>query len=164
MRLALYQPDIAQNAGTLLRMGACLGFGVDIIEPAGFRMTDAALRRAGMDYLDVGEWRRHVSWQAFDADRRGAGRRLILLSRHSATAYGSLAFDDRDTLLVGRESAGVPECVVDAADVCATIPMRPDMRSLNVAVAAAMVVGEAFRQLGWPDGTPGLAQGNGAAG
>ena len=148
MRLALYQPDIPQNTGTILRTAACLGVPVDLIEPAGFDITDRALRRAGLDYLAHVEIARHASFAAFDAGRRAQGRRLVLLTTRGETSYAAFAFAPGDTLLLGRESAGVPEAVHAAADARMRIPIRPGLRSLNVAVAAAMVLGEALRQAG----------------
>jgi len=150
MRLALYEPDIPQNAGALLRLGACLGVAVDIIEPCGFLFSDKGLRRAGMDYLEKADCRRHASWDAFCA-ARGAGR-LLLLTRHAALAYTDFAFAPDDVLLLGRESAGVPAHVHDAVGVRLAIPLKPGLRSLNVAQAGAMVLGEALRQTkGFPD-------------
>jgi len=146
MRIALYQPDIAQNTGTILRLAACLGIEAHIIGPAGFPTSDRAFRRAGMDYLDHVALVRHVSWADFEAWRRGAALRLVLLTTQADRSYVDHAFAIDDVLLLGRESAGVPEEVHDAADVRLAIPMRPGLRSLNVAVAAAMVVGEALRQ------------------
>jgi tRNA (cytidine/uridine-2'-O-)-methyltransferase len=145
IRLALYQPDIPQNAGALLRLGACLGVPVDIIEPCGFVIGERGFRRAGMDYLDAADWQRHASWQAFRS-RRPQGR-LVLLTTAAAERYDRFRFAAGDTLLVGRESAGVPADVHDAATARLRIPMRAGMRSLNVALAAAMAVGEALRQL-----------------
>ena len=150
MRLALYQPDIPQNTGTMLRLAACLGVPVDVIAPVGFDMTDRALKRAALDYLDHVEIERHASFAAFEAARRSRGSRLVLLTTHAETPYTSFAFQRHDTLLVGRESAGVPPSVHGAADVRIRIPMRAPLRSLNVAVAAAMVLGEALRQTGLP--------------
>lgn len=151
MRLALYQPDIPQNAGSLMRLGACLGVGIDVIEPCGFLLTDRNFRRAGMDYLKSADIRRHASWtrfrDGFSADR-GAGQRLVLLTTRGAMAYADFAFRASDTLLVGRESAGVPDEVHAAADARLVIPLQPGLRSLNVAQAAAMVLGEALRQTG----------------
>ena len=144
MRLALYQPDIPQNAGALLRLGACLGVGVDIIEPCGFLFNDRGLRRAGMDYLEHADYRRHESWLAFLAERP-AGR-IVLLSSKAARPYTDFAFAADDVILLGRESAGVPDEVRDAADAKLRIPLKPGLRSLNVALAAAMVLGEALRQ------------------
>ncbi|MFG1360298.1 tRNA (cytidine(34)-2'-O)-methyltransferase [Xanthobacter pseudotagetidis] len=148
MILALYCPDIAQNAGTTIRTGACLGVPVHIIEPAGFPVAAAAFRRAGMDYLDAAGFVRHASFDAFDAARRAEGRRLVLFTTTGAAAYTDFAFAPTDALLFGRESAGVPEAVHEAADARVTIPMRPGLRALNVAVSAAMGLGEALRQTG----------------
>jgi tRNA (cytidine/uridine-2'-O-)-methyltransferase len=148
MRLALYQPDIPQNAGTILRLGACLGVPVDIIGPTGFDMTDRALKRAALDYLAEVEIARHASFADFDAGRRRRGSRLVLLTTRADVAYTSFVFQPADTLLVGRESGGVAQAVHTAADARLRIPMRAGLRSLNVAVAAAMVIGEALRQTG----------------
>jgi tRNA (cytidine/uridine-2'-O-)-methyltransferase len=148
MRLALYQPDIAPNTGTMLRLAACLGVGVDVIAPTGFDMTDRALRRAGLDYLAHVEIVRHASFADFETARQRSGSRLVLLTTRAELSYTSFAFQASDTLLVGRESAGVPEPVHQAADARVRIPIRPDLRSLNVAVAAAMALGEALRQTG----------------
>src|SRR5262245_22334316 len=148
MRLALYQPDIAQNTGTMLRLAACLGVGVDVIAPTGFDMTDRALRRAGLDYLAHVEIARHASFAEFEAARQRSGSRLVLLTTRAETAYTSFTFQETDTLLLGRESAGVPEAVHAAADARLRIPMQEGLRSLNVAVAAAMALGEALRQTG----------------
>jgi len=147
MRLALFQPDIAQNTGAILRLGACLGVPVDIIGPCGFLFSEQGFRRAGMDYLERADWRRHASWEAFMTARAGEGAgRLVLLTSKAAVPYTGFAFAAGDTLLFGRESAGVPEIVHESADARLRIPMRPGLRSLNVAQAAAMVVGEALRQ------------------
>lgn len=143
MRLALYQPDIAQNAGAMLRLAACLGVPVDLIEPCGFVFGDAKLRRAGMDYLEHVDLIRHLSWAAFRPTIPG---RLVLLTTKASIVYTEAAFRPDDTLMVGRESAGVPDEVQEAADLRLRIPMRPGLRSLNVALAAAMVLGEALRQ------------------
>ena len=143
MRLALYQPDIPQNAGSLMRLGACLGVGIDIIEPCGFLLTDRNFRRAGMDYLAGADIARHASWARF---REGLTGRLVLLTTKAAIPYPDFAFLPGDTLMVGRESAGVPDDVHEAADARLVIPMRAGMRSLNVGHAAAMVLGEALRQ------------------
>ena len=148
MRLALYQPDIPQNAGTILRLAACLGVDVDIIEPAGFPVSDRAFRRAGMDYLDAVDVARHASWAAFEAWRRQDGARLLLATTKAKLSYVEFAFAPNDVLLFGRESAGVPGDVHEAADARLAVPMRPGLRSLNVAVAAAMMLGEALRQTG----------------
>ncbi|WP_062219302.1 tRNA (cytidine(34)-2'-O)-methyltransferase [Aureimonas sp. D3] len=147
LSLALYQPDIAGNTGTLLRLGACLGVDVEVIEPAGFDLSDRNLKRAGMDYLEMVRLVRHVDFDAFERARREAGRRMVLMTTHGATDYRDVAFGPDDVLLFGRESAGVPDRVHDLADIRAVIPMQPGARSLNLAVSAAMVVGEAMRQL-----------------
>lgn len=155
MQIALYQPDIPQNTGTILRLAACLGVAAHIIEPAGFPITDAAFRRAGMDYLDRVAIRRHVTFAAFDAWRRAEGHRLALLTTAGAVPYVDFAFRADDILLLGRESAGVPDTVHAAADARLAIPMQSGLRSLNVAVAASMVLGEALRQTGsFPARTP----------
>ena len=148
MRLALYEPDIPQNTGTLLRLAACLGVPVDLIGPAGFDMTDRAMRRAALDYLAHVEIARHASFAAFETARRSGGSRLVLLTTHAEAPYVDFAFRRDDTLLLGRESAGVPNTVHRLADARLRIPMRAGLRSLNVAVAAAMVLGEALRQTG----------------
>ena len=148
MRLALYQPDIAQNTGTMLRLAACLEVGVDVIAPTGFDMTDRALRRAGLDYLAHVEIVRHASFADFEAARQRSGSRLVLLTTRAELSYTSFVFKASDTLMVGRESAGVPEAIHEAADASLRIPIRPGLRSLNVAVAAAMALGEALRQCG----------------
>lgn len=146
LHIALYQPDIPGNAGAILRMAACLDLAVDIIEPAGFDMSDRALKRAGMDYLEMAALTRHVSWESFEAWRIGQGRRLVLFSTKAAASYTGFAFAPGDVLLFGRESAGVPDHVHDAADTRLTIPMRAGARSLNLALSAAMAAGEAIRQ------------------
>lgn len=148
MRLALYQPDIPQNAGTILRLAACLGVSVDMIGPAGFDMTDRALRRAGLDYLEHVAIDRHANFAEFQAARRTGGSRLVLLTTKGELSYTRFRYQPSDTLLLGRESAGVPPAVHAAAEVRVRIPLRPGLRSLNVAVAAAMVLGEALRQMG----------------
>ena len=144
--LALYQPDIPQNAGTMLRLCACLGLDAALIEPAGFPLSDRHFRRAGLDYLDLLRIDRHASWPAFEDWRATMGRRLALLSTSATTDYVDFAFQPGDIVMVGRESAGVPDEVRAAADAVLRIPMRRNLRSLNVAVAAAMVLGEALRQ------------------
>jgi tRNA (cytidine/uridine-2'-O-)-methyltransferase len=147
LMVALYQPDIPQNTGTILRMCACLGLTAAIIEPAGFLASDKHFRRAGMDYLAHVEIARYPHWEAFDRWRHMAHRRLILLTTKASLAYTAFHFLPGDVLLLGRESAGVPSEVHEAADVRLIVPLKPPMRSLNVAVAAAMVAGEATRQL-----------------
>jgi len=148
MRIALYEPDIPQNTGTILRLAACLGIEAHIIEPAGFATSERAFRRAGMDYLDQVTIVRHASFLAFEAWRAGVGARLILFSTSAGTSYLDHAFRRDDVLLFGRESSGVPDKVHAAADVRLVIPMREGLRSLNVAMAAAMAAGEALRQIG----------------
>ncbi|MHA6641691.1 tRNA (cytidine(34)-2'-O)-methyltransferase [Mesorhizobium sp. A623] len=146
-RIALYQPDIAGNTGTILRFTACMGLGVDIIEPAGFDLSDRNLKRAGMDYLEMAALTRHVDWSAFEQWRGRVGRRLVLLSTKATLAYTSFSFEPGDILLFGRESAGVPDHVHDAADASLTIPMVAGPRSINVALSVAMVAGEALHQI-----------------
>ncbi len=143
---ALFQPDIAANAATIMRLAACLGLKVRIIEPAGFTWSDSSLKRAGMDYLAKTELIRHRSWQDFRAAT--SGRRLVLLTTRATLPYTAVTFMAGDMLLLGRESAGVPQEVHATADIRVTIPMLPGLRSLNVAMACAMVTGEALRQLG----------------
>lgn len=147
-RIALYQPDIAGNTGTILRMGACLGIGVDLIEPAGFDISDRALKRAGMDYLEMAALTRHVDFDRFEQWRRSEGRRLVLMSTKATLPYTDFSFQTGDIVMVGRESAGVPDHVHDLADERLIIPMPGGGRSLNVALSAAMVAGEALRQIG----------------
>ena len=152
MRLALYQPDIPQNTGAMLRLAACFGLAVDVIEPCGFVFDDKRLRRVGMDYLGHVELKRHSSWASYLTWRKAAGGeagRLILLSTQATLPYAEAQYGPADSLLVGQESAGVPETVRDAADLAVRIPMRPGLRSLNVAMAAAIVAGEAIRQTGF---------------
>jgi tRNA (cytidine/uridine-2'-O-)-methyltransferase len=146
MRIALYEPDIPQNTGTILRLAACLGVEAHIIEPAGFPTSDRAFRRAGMDYLGQVSLVRHASWDAFEAWRRREGARLVLFTTGAGVSYLDHNFQREDVLLFGRESSGVPEKVHRAADARLVIPMREGLRSLNVAMACAMAVGEALRQ------------------
>ena len=148
MRIALYEPDIPQNTGTILRLCACLGLEAHIIEPTGFPVTDRAFRRAGMDYLDRVAITRHGSFQAFEDWRRAERLKLVLLTTAADTSYLDHAFRTDQVLLVGRESAGVPEAVHAAADVRLRIPIEEGLRSLNVAMAVALVAGEALRQTG----------------
>lgn len=149
LRIALYQPDIPGNTGTILRLAACLGLKVDIIEPAGFVLSDKNLRRAGMDYLASVAMTRHVNWESFDAWRSQEGRRLVLASTKAATPYTDFRFETNDILLFGRESAGVPDHVHDRSDARLIIPMVEGQRSINVAMSAAMMAGEAMRQIAW---------------
>jgi tRNA (cytidine/uridine-2'-O-)-methyltransferase len=148
MAIALYEPDIPQNTGTILRLCACLGIEAHIIGPAGFPTSDRAFRRAGMDYLDAVAIVRHASWRDFEVWRHSASHRLILFTTAAPLSYLDYQFRAEDILLFGRESAGVPEEVHAAADARLLIPMRPNLRSLNIAVAAAMAAGEALRQTG----------------
>ncbi len=144
--IALYEPDIPQNTGTILRLCACLGITAHLIEPAGFPVTDRAFRRAGMDYLDRVTIERHASWAAFDAWRRDNGLRLTLFTTRGAGSYLDHDYRPPQVLLFGRESAGVPDPVAQAADARLVIPMRADLRSLNVAMTVAMAAGEMLRQ------------------
>jgi len=150
MRIALFEPDIPQNTGTILRLAACLGVAVDIIEPTGFVMSDRALKRAGLDYLDKVEICRHRSFQHFHTNLiQNPHKRLVVLTTKAEVAYTDFDFSTHDTLLLGRESAGVPDHVHEIADARIVIPMCKNLRSINVAAAAAMVVGEALRQTRW---------------
>lgn len=146
LRIALYQPDIPGNTGTILRLAACLGLSVDIIEPAGFDLSDRNLKRAGMDYIASVTLTRHISWERFETWRAGTGRRLVLASTKAAEPYTQFGFRPDDILLFGRESSGVPDHVHDRADGRILIPMASGQRSLNIAMATAMIVGEAMRQ------------------
>jgi len=149
MRIALIQPEIPQNTGAVLRLAACLGVGVDIVEPCGFVWSDTRLRRAGMDYLDRIAIRRHPSWERFVSAREG---RLVLLTTKGTASYTSISFRTTDTLVLGNESSGAPTEVHAAADLRVAVPMAAGMRSLNMAMAAAIVLGEALRQTdGFPD-------------
>lgn len=146
--LALYQPDIAQNTGTMLRLGACLGVHVHIIHPTGFPFSARTLKRGALDYLEYAEFTEHLSWSHFHDWRMDSGRRLVLLTTKAATSIYGTSYAPDDILLMGRESSGVPDAVAEAADLRVRIPMRQAMRSLNVAVAASLVLGEALRQTG----------------
>ena len=149
MRLALFQPDIPQNTGTLLRLGACLDLPIDIIEPCGFMFNEKAMRRAGMDYLDMVSYRRHDSWEDFlkyRAEHPDEYGRIVLLTTHASMPYTDFEFCKNDIILMGRESAGVPPSVHNTADARPLIPMNKNARSINVALSAVMVVGEALRQ------------------
>ncbi len=148
IRIALFQPDIAQNTGTILRMCACFGLEAHIVEPTGFPTSDRAFRRAGMDYLDQVALVRHIDWAAFEAWRRKADARLLLATTAGTQSHIDFAYRAGDVLMLGRESAGVPEAVHDAADARLRIPMREGLRSLNVAITAAIIAGEALRQTG----------------
>lgn len=151
--LALYQPDIANNTGTLIRLGACLGTTIHLIHPTGFPFSPKALARAGLDYVDHASVQEHVSWRAFDAWRHEQGRRLVLLTTKAQTSAYVVEYGPEDILMVGRESAGVPDAVAEACDLRVRIPMRPGLRSINVALAATLILGEAKRQT---DGFTGL--------
>ncbi|MCH9765880.1 MAG: tRNA (cytidine(34)-2'-O)-methyltransferase [Alphaproteobacteria bacterium] len=148
MRIALYQPDIAQNTGTILRLAACFGVPVDIIQPTGFDMSGRALRRSGLDYLDHVALTRHASWDEFYAQQQALNpaARLILVSTKAQTRHIDFQFHATDTLLFGRESAGVPDSVRDSIDAGVRIAMSKQLRSLNVAVSVAIIIGEALRQ------------------
>lgn len=148
-RLAFYQPDIAGNFGAGLRLAACFDLAVDVIEPCGFPLDDRRLRRAGMDYAHHAPLRRHVSFTAFRRTMREERRRIVLLSTKASTAYTAFAFRADDTLLVGQESAGVPDDVHQASDQRLVIPLAARARSLNVVTSLAMVLGETMRQVGW---------------
>jgi len=152
MQIALFQPDIPQNAGTILRLCACLDVAAHIIEPAGFVTSDKAFRRAGMDYLDQVRLKRHDSWSKFEEWRATQGYRLLLFTTKAATDYRDFHYQTSDILLFGRESAGVTDAVVEAADARLVIPIAPGLRSLNVAMTAAMAAGEALRQIRNPQG------------
>ena len=146
MRIALYHPDIAANTGTIIRLGACMGVHVDIIEPCGFPFGDAAMRRAGLDYIPKAAVTRHDNWNSFRASVSG---RIVLATTRGAIRYTDWAYRENDTLLLGRETSGVPEDICAAVDGSVAIPMQPTTRSLNVAVATGMILGEMLRQTGW---------------
>ena len=146
--LARAQPDIAQTTGTLIRRAACLGTALHVIGPAGFDLSDRALKRAGMDYIEMATVVRHVGWADFEAFATAEERRLVLATTRGSVPYADFLFEDGDIVLMGRESAGVPEVVHDRAEGRIVIPMRPGLRSINVALSAAMIMGEALRQTG----------------
>lgn len=146
IQIALYQPDIPGNTGTIMRMAACLGVPLHIIEPAGFDLSERNLKRAGMDYLEVTNLTRHISWDAFFDWHIKEKNRLVLASTKAAQPYCDLPYKDNDVLLFGRESSGVPENVHEAVDERILIEMQPNMRSLNLAMSVAMITGEALRQ------------------
>ena len=148
MQIALYQPDIPQNTGTILRLCACMATAAHIIEPAGFPISDRHFRRAGMDYLDHLNWMHHDSWTRFEEWRRQGRYRLLLFTTKGATPYLDFHYQASDILLFGRETAGVPEAVAEAADARLVIPIKAGLRSLNVAMAAALALGESLRQTG----------------
>lgn len=144
--LALFEPDIPGNTGTLIRLAACTGTVLHIIEPAGFRLDDTALKRAGMDYLEIAAIKRHLDWKRFMEFTKDEERRPVVLSTKAETSYTAFEFTDRDILVLGRESSGLPEHVWDACKRAISIPLAGEARSLNVALAGAMVLGEALRQ------------------
>ena len=149
MRLALFQPDIPQNTGTLLRLGACLDLPIDIIEPCGFLFNEKAMKRAGMDYINIATYRRHNSWQDFLEYRNQHPQeygRLVLMTTKASIPYTDFKFEPNDIILMGRESAGVPDSIHQMVDSRLIIPMNPNARSINVAISAVMVIGEALRQ------------------
>lgn len=148
MRIALYQPDIPQNTGTILRLAACLNVGVDVIGPTGFDFSDRSLKRAGLDYLDHVSLTRHQSWEGFLSEHHSLNpsARLVLLTTKATARHVDFSFDPRDILLFGRESSGVPQAVHDAADHQIKIPMAGELRSLNIAMSVAIALGEALRQ------------------
>ena len=155
MRLVLFQPDIAQNTGTMMRLCACVDLPIDIIEPCGFIFNDKAMRRAGMDYLDMVDYRRHNSWADFlkyRAEHPQEYGRIVLMTTKASQPYVDFEFKENDIILMGRESAGVPEEVHQIADARVVIPMNEKARSINVAVSATMVIGEALRQVRWKNG------------
>lgn len=148
MRIALYQPEIAGNVGAILRLAACFGVPVDIIMPTGFAFSDSRLKRAAMDYGAAADVTRHVNFEAFDTRRRAEGRRLMLMSSHAAQRLPDVVFRPDDIILMGSESAGVPDAVRDMADIRVRIPMAAGFRSLNIAVSTGIAVAEALRQTG----------------
>lgn len=148
MRLALFEPEIPPNTGTLLRLGACLGVPVDIIEPCGFPFSDRSFRRAGLDYVEFAQVKRHLEFSAFDAWRKAEGHRLVLVETSGTLRHIDFAFSPNDIIMVGRETSGTPPEVETACDAVVRIPMRPGLRSLNVAIAASIVLSEALRQTG----------------
>lgn len=149
LHIALFQPDIAGNTGTILRLGACFGLHVHIIEPAGFNLSDRNLKRAGLDYLEYASLERHIDWQHFINTMRYFKRRLLLLSTKAETYYTQIRYQKNDVLLFGRESAGVPDYVHETVDCALKIPMQPHTRSLNLAMSVAITTGEALRQIGY---------------
>ena len=148
IRIALYQPDIPGNTGTILRMAACFDLELHIIEPAGFDLSDRSLKRSGMDYLEQAALTRHVTWHDFLRAAESENRRLVLFTTKSEASYASFAYLPRDILLFGRESSGVPDEVHQDAYARLLIPMSPGRRSLNLALSVAMATGEAMRQTG----------------
>jgi tRNA (cytidine/uridine-2'-O-)-methyltransferase len=148
MRLALYQPDIPQNMGAMMRIAACFQVAMDVIEPCGFPFDEKRLRRTAMDYGEACEIARHRSWESFIVDLRGSTRRLVLLTTATDVSHTDFNYRPDDVLMVGRESHGVPTEVHAAADACVRIPITRGLRSLNVAVSAGIVIAEGLRQMG----------------
>jgi tRNA (cytidine/uridine-2'-O-)-methyltransferase len=144
VRIALYQPDIPQNAGAMMRLCACLGVPLDIIEPCGFPWDERKIRQAGMDYIEFADYTRHQSWEAFKGQAKG---RIILMTTKAALPYTEFNFQNGDILLAGRESSGVPAEIHEIADARICIPMQAGPRSLNIVNATSMIMGEALRQL-----------------
>lgn len=149
LNLVLYQPDIPQNFGAMLRLSACMGCTVHVVEPCGFPLDDAKLKRAGMDYIAKAKWQRHVNWQAFLDYRQAQPGRLLLLETDGAVFYTEMAYQRSDYIMLGRESAGTPRELYSLMDATLTIPMREGVRSLNVAMSAGILVAEACRQMEW---------------
>lgn len=149
LNLVLYQPDIPQNLGACLRLSACMGATIHIIEPCGFPLDNAKLRRVGMDYIHQANYRRHVNWEALLAHRQTTPGRLLLLETDGATRYTDFTYQSSDYILLGSEGAGTPRTLYAQTEATLTIPMREGMRSLNVAMSAGMLVAEACRQMGW---------------
>ncbi|EJF74884.1 tRNA (cytidine(34)-2'-O)-methyltransferase [Bartonella birtlesii] len=149
LHIALFQPDIAGNTGTILRLSACFGLHVHIIEPAGFNLSDRSLKRAGLDYLEYASLEKHIDWQHFINTMRHSNRRLLLLSTKAKICYTRICYQKDDVLLFGRESAGVPYYVHEAVDYALKIPMQTHARSLNLAMSVAITTGEALRQIGY---------------
>ena len=149
MRLALFQPDIPQNTGAIIRLTACFGIPLDLIEPCGFILSDAKLRRSGMDYLNLANIERHISWDAFIKERKQS--RLVLVTTRAKNSLKQFSFNDNDTLILGRESSGVPQAVHNAIPEKVRIPMDKKARSLNVSIAAGIILWEALRQTGTLD-------------
>ncbi|WP_455479039.1 tRNA (cytidine(34)-2'-O)-methyltransferase [Bartonella sp. B23] len=149
LHIALFQPDIAGNTGTILRLSSCFGLYVHIIEPAGFNLSDRNLKRAGLDYLEYASLERHIDWQHFIRAMKHFHRRLLLLSTKAETCYTKICYQKNDVLLFGRESAGVPDYVHESVDCALKIPMKPHARSLNLAMSVAITTGEALRQIGY---------------
>ena len=145
MKIAMYQPDIPQNCGAMMRLCACIGVGLEIIEPCGFLWDERKIRTSAMDYYDKASIARHSSWEAFQGHYQGKAR-VILMSTKASQPFCDFAFEENDILLAGRESAGVPENVHESVDARVFIPMKQGLRSLNIVNATSMILGEALRQ------------------